>query len=245
MELFWKKKQEQDLKAAEPIMVAEPIESAPKSTQAGLEEAAKRLAASLRLYADGSYAAKKAVPDEELTAAHYKVQIARKIATEGRIAYALGRCLPEHMAHWHAWSKRDDLMDWVGFDATNITSFQTMEESGGRRVVVTTNDFTYRDRLYRLVFRDSGLSSAPDDHVYIGEVHFYSGDTRVAKFDVTKDLMKEYSEWQFAEVTGFRVGTWMQEVLDMAAQIEASREQKMNRFSDERARKAADEIDLG
>lgn len=243
--MFWKKKQEQDLTAAEPVVAAGPTEPAPKSTQAELEEAAERLAASLRAYAEASYAAKKAVPDEELTAAHYKVQIARKIATEGRIAYALGRCLPEHMAHWHAWSQRDDFMDWVGFDATNIKASRTTEEDGVRRVVVSTNDFTFRDRQYRLVFRDSGLSSAPDDHVYIGEVHFYAGDNRVAKFDVTKDLMKEYSEWQFADLTGFRVGTWMQEVLDMAAQIEASREQKMNRFSDDRARQAADEIDLG
>lgn len=243
--MFWKKKQEQDLTAAEPVMAAEQIEAAPKSTRENLEEAAKGLAASLRSYAEASYAAKKAVPDEELMDAHYKVQIARKIATEGRIAYALGRCLPEHMAHWHAWSQRDDFMDSVGFDATNIKASQTTEEDGVRRVVVSTNDFIFRDRQYRLVFRDSGLSSAPDDHVYLGEVHFYAGDSRVAKFDVTKDLIKEYSEWHFADLTGFRVGTWMQEVLDMAAQIEASQEQKMNRFSDQRARQAADEIDLG
>lgn len=243
--MFWKKKQEQDLKTDEPLMAAEPIEPGPKSTQAELEEAAKKLAASLRTYAEASYAAKKAVPDEELTAAHYKVQIARKIATEGRIAYALGRCLPEHMAHWHAWSQRDNFMDWVGFEATEIKATRTTEEDGVRKVVVNTNDFTFRDRQYRLVFRDSGLSSAPDDHVYIGEVHFYAGESRVAKFDVTKDLMKEYSEWQFADLTGFRVGTWMQEVLDMAAEIESSRAQKMNSFSDERARQAADEIDLG
>ncbi|TBY66241.1 hypothetical protein E0H51_34080 [Rhizobium leguminosarum bv. viciae] len=243
--MFWKKRQEQDVEAPEPVMEAEPIEPAPQSTQAELEKAAKELAASLRAYADASYAAKKAVPDEELTAAHCKVEIARKIATEGRIAYALGRCLPEQMAQWHAWSQRDDFMDWVGFAATNITSSRTAEEVGAGRVVVTTNDFTYRGRHYRLVFRDSGLSSAPDDHVYIGEVHFYAGDNRVAKFDVTKDLMKEYSEWQFADLTGFRIGTWMQEVLEMSVEIEASQEKKMNRFSDERARQAADEIDLG
>ncbi|KQZ55128.1 hypothetical protein ASD54_07565 [Rhizobium sp. Root149] len=243
--MFWKKKQEQDLKTDEPLMAAEPIEPGSKSTQAELEEAAKKLAASLRTYAEASYAAKKAVPDEELTAAHYKVQIARKIATEGRIAYALGRCLPEHMAHWHAWSQRDDFMDRVGFEATEIKATRTTEEDGVRKVVVNTNDFTFRDRQYRLVFRDSGVSSSPDDHVHIGEVHFYAGESRVAKFDVTKDLMKEYSEWQFADLTGFRVGTWMQEVLDMAAEIEASRAQKMNSFSDDRARQAADEIDLG
>lgn len=100
--MFWKKKQ--DPKEAQLDMAAVPTEPAPRSTQEDLERAAKRLAASLRAYADASYAAKQAVPDEKLAAAHYKVQIARKIATEGRIAYALGRCLPEHMAHWHAWS---------------------------------------------------------------------------------------------------------------------------------------------
>lgn len=136
-------------------------------------------------------------------------------------------------------------MDWVGFEATNIRSSRATEECSGRKVEVTTNDFTFRERPYRLVFRDSGLASAPDDNVYIGEVHFYAGDNRVAKFDVTKDLMKEYSEWQFADLTGFRVGTWMQEVLDMAAQIETSRERSMSQFVDERVRQAADEIDLG
>ncbi len=41
-------------------------------------------------------------------------------------------------------------------------------------------------------------------------------------FVVTKDLMKVYSEWQFSDVKGFRVGDWMQEDLDMAAQVETT-----------------------
>jgi hypothetical protein len=121
------------------------------------------------------------VLDEELKAAHHKVQIARKIVTEDRIAYALGRCLPEHLAHWHGWSQREDFMKWVQFDARNITSFRTTEEIGVRRIEVTRNDFTFRDRPYRLVFRDSGLSSTPGDNTYRGEVHFFSGETCVAK----------------------------------------------------------------
>jgi hypothetical protein len=111
--MFWKKKQDQVV--VEAVPAAEPIQPAPKSKQEVLGDAAKKLAASLRSYADASYAAQKPAPDEELMAAHRKVEIVRKIATEGRIAYALGRCLPEHMAHWHTWSKRDDFMKWVGF----------------------------------------------------------------------------------------------------------------------------------
>ncbi|MBY5318562.1 hypothetical protein [Rhizobium leguminosarum] len=241
--MFWKKKQDQ--RAAEPAMAAEPIRPASKSKQEDLEEAAKKLAASLRSYADASYVAQQPAPDEELKAAHHKVQIARKIVTEGRIAYALGRCLPEHMAHWHAWSQRDDFMKWVQFDASNITSSRATEEIGVRRIEVTTNDFTFRDRPYRLVFRDSGLSSAPGDNTYRGEVHLFSGEVCVAKFSVSKDLMDEYAQWEFVDVSGFCVGTWMQEVLDMAAQIEGSQERSMNQFVDDRAREAASDIDLG
>ncbi|NTF66252.1 hypothetical protein, partial [Rhizobium rhizogenes] len=141
--MFWKKKQD---RAPEPVRVAEPIRPAPKSKQQELEAAAKELASSLRSYADASYAAQQPAPDEERKAAHRKVEIARKIVTEGRIAYALGRCLPEHMAHWHAWSQRNDFMKWVGFDASNITSSLAKEEIGARRIEVKTNDFTFNER---------------------------------------------------------------------------------------------------
>lgn len=240
--MFWKKK---DQRAAEPVATAAPIRPASKSKQEELEDAAKKLAASLRSYADASHASQQSAPDEELKAAHHKVHMARKIVTEGRIAYALGRCLPEHMAHWHAWSQRDDFRDWVKFEATDITSYRTTEEIGVRRIEVTTNDFTFHGRPYRLVFRDGGLSSAPGDNTYRGEVHFFSGDICVAKFSVSKDLMDEYAQWEFVEVNGFRVGAWMQDVLDMSAQIEASSERTISDFIDERARKAADDIDLG
>ncbi|WP_108082124.1 hypothetical protein [Agrobacterium pusense] len=242
--MFWKKKQGADTVAAEPVMAAEPTKSG-KTKQDELDAAAKELATSLRSYADASYAAQQVAPDEELRAAHNKVHRARKIVTEGRIAYALGRCLPEHMAHWHAWSKRDDFRTWVKFDATDITSSRATEEIGVRRIEVTTNDFTFKDRPYRLVFRDGGLSSAPGDNTYRGEVHFFSGEICVAKFSVSKDLMDEYAQWEFVDLSGFRVGSWMQDVLDMAAQIEGSQERAMNELVDDRVRQAADEIDLG
>ncbi len=85
----------------------------------------------------------------------------------------------------------------------------------------------------------------PGDNTYWGEVHFFSGDICVAKFDVSKDLMKEHAQWQFVDVKAFRIGTWMQDILDIAAQIAASNQRQMNRFVDDRVRQAANEIDLG
>lgn len=240
--MFWRKKQ--DRVAAEPVPEAKPTKSATSSLEE-LEDAATKLAASLKHYSDASYAAQQPAPDQALAVAHRKVEIARRLVRESQIAYALGGCLPNHMAHWHAWSQRGDFMKWVGFEASKISSSLVREEIGARRIEVTTNDFTFNDRPYRLVFRDSGLSSAPGDNNYHGEVHFFSGEICVAKFDVSKDLMDEYAQWQFVDVTGFRVGTWMQDVLDMTSQIDASRERTIRDFVDERARKAADEIDLG
>lgn len=241
--MFWKRKRE-ETNTTQPVAEFEPLKPAPKSKQEQLEDAANKLTASLKSYADASYAAQQRAPDEELKTARQKVAIARQIATEGRIAYALGRCLPEHMAHWHAWSQRDDFMKWVGFEATNITSSLSQQEDGARQIAVTTNDFTFRDRQYRLVFRNEGLSYAPEDPFYTGEVQFFAEGVCVAKFDVTKDLRKEYSEWQFADVTGLRVGAWMTDVLDMASQIESFRERSTSDFVDNRTRKAADDIDL-
>lgn len=92
--MFWKKKQ--DRVVAEPIAAAEPIKPTPKTKQEELEEAANKLAASLRTYADASYAAKQPAPGEELNAAHRKVSIARKIITEGR---EQGRSAPDLGGH--------------------------------------------------------------------------------------------------------------------------------------------------
>lgn len=141
--MFWKRKKAKLSEQEAPVAV----EVTPKTKQEELEDAAKKLAASLRSYADASYAAHQPPPDEELKAAHRKVEIARKVVRDGRIAYALGRCLPEHMAHWHAWSQRDDFMKLVGFHASNITSSRAQEEIGVRRIEVTTNDFSFRGGL--------------------------------------------------------------------------------------------------
>lgn len=42
-----------------------------------------------------------------------------------------------------------------------------------------------------------------------------------------------------------RVGDWMKDVLDMATQIDAFRERSMNKFVNDLARSAANDIDLG
>jgi hypothetical protein len=241
--MFWTKKQPVEKQVA----ARSELPAAPKPmTEAGkLNEAASVLALSLNAYSEAAYRAAKSSPDAELQAAHEKVGAARTLVEKGRIAYALGRCLPEHMKHWPSWIEREDFKKYVGFAASDINANKTKEADSAREIEVSTIEFTFNDVRYRLTIRDKGYSPAPGDPFRLGEVELFVGNERVAKFDIVEDYSKEYSNWQFSEVRALKVGQWMQDVLDMAAQIEASSRQKLDKFHDDRVREAAREIDLG
>lgn len=87
-----------------------------------MEEAADKLAASLNSYSEAAHRASQPESNAELETAYKKVELARKFVLEGRLANALGQCLPEHVRHWPAWSHREDFQNWVGFDATDIAA---------------------------------------------------------------------------------------------------------------------------
>lgn len=239
--MFWKKPAPQRQEPARP----EPVAPAPMNAAKKLDEAASRLAASLTAYADASYRAALPDPDAELKAAYDKLSAARKLVTEGRLAFALGRCLPEHVKYWPSWIKREGFQNNVGFAASEITATEAEEDDGLRNISVKTIDFTFKDTPYRLILRDRGMSYAPGDPTRLGEVELLASDERVAKFEIQEDISKEYSEWTFSEVRALKVGPWMQDVIDISSQIEASRKRRMDSFHDDRAREAAKEIDLG
>ena len=241
--MFWKKKEPTSQRDFQQPVA--PVIEKPKSNAQQLEEAASELAASLRSYSDASYLASQSKPDAELTAANEKVTAARKLAQEGRLAYALGRCIPEHVKHWPAWIQREDFQTWVGFQASNIVAAETKEEDGSRKIKVSTIKFVFNDRRYYLILRDRGMSYVPDTAERFGEVELFVDEQRVAKFELIEDLMKDYSRWEFSDVRALKVGPWMKDVIDMATQIEASDQRRTENLIDERIVKAAQEIDLG
>jgi hypothetical protein len=244
--MFWKKKQPAGrIDAAGPAQPAPPAAPKPKTPAERLNEAASTLAASLAAYSEAAYRAAQPGADAELQAVYDKVNAARELVTKGRLAYALGRCLPEHVKYWPSWIKRDDFEKYIGFAATEISATETKEEDGSREIKVSTIDFTFNGGRFRLILRDKGMSYAPGDPFRFGEVELFTGIERVAKFKIMEDVLKEYSEWEFSDVRALKVGPWMQDVLDMSAQIEASRRLRMDEFQNERAREAALDIDLG
>ena len=216
----------------------------PKTKESPLEDVTSKLAASLKAYSEVAREALQPKASAELEAAHEKVDRARVLVLEGGIASALGTSLPEHVKYWPAWSQRDDFREWVGFGATEITAKKSEEISGSRTISVCTIDFAFKDASYRIILRDCGMSYVPDSLEKLGKIELFVEGRRVAKFDLVEDLSTEYSAWSFSEVRALEVGPWMKDVLDMAAQISASRRRRTDDIVDTRVRETAREISL-
>lgn len=241
--MFWRKKKQPE----EPRFTAYDAPEPPRKNSPAdkLNDAAETLAQSLNAYSDAAWRASKTEPDKELVEARAKLAAARKIVTEGRLAYALGRRLPEHIEHWPSWIKRDDFWKWVGFDAQEIQAYQHEEQDSSRTVKVVTVDLRFKDQSYRLVLRDRGMSRDFESMDKLGEFELWHFDQLVAHFDLIERLEKEYSQWEYSDVRALRVGPWMKDVLGMATQIEASSQRRMDDFIDDRTREAGKNIDLG
>lgn len=241
--MFWKRKLPATIDASV-ALASDPVEQS-RSKLESLQEAADKLASALSSYSEEVYRASQSEPDPDLEEAEAKVSAARKLVTEGRLAYCLGRCLPEHMKYWPSWSQRDGFEALVGFEASEIVATSSESEDGSRKVKVATIDFTFNQTKYTFVLRDRGFSYVPDTAEKLGEVELHANSQRVAIFDVVDDVSKEYSEWQFRDVRALKVGPWMKDVIDMATQIEVFDRKRTTDFLDDRTKNAARDIDLG
>jgi hypothetical protein len=239
-EMFWRKKPQPEPSRRKTTV----HEHVSKSLVDQLNEAADKLASSLHTYSEAAYKAAQEVPDNELIEARAKVKAARKLVMDGRIAYALGRCIPEHVKHWPSWITRDDFHKWVHFDAQDIAVYAHDEQDGSRNIKVVAVDFTFNQNRYRFVLLDRGMSYVPDSLEKLGEVQLWLGELVVAKFDVIEDLDDEYSEWQFSDVRALRVGLWMKDMIDISTQIEAGRRKGPEEFLDNQTLDAARNIEL-
>lgn len=238
--MFWKKSSRVPAAPIPPIRPA-----VPKTEPEVLREAESSLADALRAYSEAAHKAAQPKADTVLKEAYNTVAAAEKLVKEGGLGHALGRCLPEHVKYWPSWSKRDDFRKYVGFDAEKVTASSYEEQGTYRTVKVSTIAFTFKETRYQLNIRDEGMSAAPGDPYRFGEIELIADEKVVAKFGLVEDVSNEYSTWTFSDVRALSVGPWMQDVLDIAAQVEATNQKKRNDFHDNRARLAASKIDLG
>jgi hypothetical protein len=231
--MFWKKKSPPQEQRIDELRLQRPKAVSRK-------EAAERLAASLREYSDVLAREMRTQRDQEVLDSQAKIDAAMKIVSEGRLAYALGRAIPEAIKSWPRWIERDDFDTYVSFDAQDIQAVAyTEKDQISRDIEVVDVAITFNGNPYRFVLRDRFFPGYPH-----ADIELWDQDTLVAHFYLGHSD-DEFPHFKFETINAFRVGPWMKDVLTMAAQIEAFNEQRRQTFHDDQVRQIGRNIELG
>ena len=156
---------------------------------------------------------------------------------------ALAPTLLEEVKHWPSWSQREDFFEYVKFPATDISGTKETDETNGTKT--TRVNFSYQGNPYGLVFIDQGMSQwATDDYSARGKVELIYRGHSVLGLDISQDLSKEHYRWRWNNVFAFLPGTWMKDLVEMAAIIEQSQQRLFEDFIEKDAFERAGRIKL-
>jgi hypothetical protein len=138
---------------------------------------------------------------------------------------------------------RNDFRQYVKFLAEDISGSQATDEA--KRTKTTRVQFLYNGNPYGVVFIDEGMPQwTTDDHNACGKVHLIYQSHVVLGLDVSQNLSKEHATWRWNNVFAFIPGTWMKELIEMAAHIEGSQAQYFEDFTANDALERARQIKL-
>jgi hypothetical protein len=182
-------------------------------------------------------------PNAEVEEAKRLVARARRVVAEGGLGPALAPTLLEHVKYWPSWSIRDDFQQYVKFPAEDISGSQ--ESDPANRTKTSRIYFTYRGNAYGVVFVDEGMPQwTNDDHNAYGKVQLIYQGHVVLGLDISQDLSKEHYTWRWQNVFAFIPGTWMKELIEMAALIEVGQQHYLDDFVNKDALDRARQIKL-
>lgn len=215
--MFWRKTKPPQ--AVEPATIVQEVSRSPET------HISQAILAYQRAFAD---TLRRSV-NTDVEKAKQLVARASKIVGESGLGPALAPTLLDHVKYWPSWSKRDDFHQYVKFPAEEISGSEETDE--GKRTKTSRVQFLYNGNPYGVVFVDEGMPQwTSDDHNAYGKVQLIYQGHVVLGLDVAKNLSKEHATWRWNNVFAFIPGTWMKELIEMAAQIEASQSQYFEDF---------------
>jgi hypothetical protein len=229
--MFWRKTKPPQ--AIEPATPVPPVRQVSRSPETDIAQA---ILSYQRAFSDSL---RRSV-NTDVEKAKQLVAHASKIVGESGLGPALAPTLLDHVKYWPSWSKWDDFRQYVKFPAEDISGSEETDEA--KRTKTSRVQFLYNGNPYGVVFVDEGMPRwTSDDHNAYGKVQLIYQSHVVLGLDVSQNLSKEHATWRWNNVFAFIPGTWMKELIEMAAQIEASQSQYFEDLVDndalERARR--------
>jgi hypothetical protein len=231
--MFWRKTKPPHVLEPPPPM---PVQQASRSPEADIAQA-------ILSYQRGFSDSLRRSVNTDVDEAKRLVARASRIVGDSGLGPALAPTLLDHVKYWPSWSTRDDFRQYVKFPAEDISGSQEADEA--KRTKTSRVQFFYNSNRYGVVFVDEGMPQwTNDDHNAYGKVQLLYQSHVVLGLDISQNLSKEYSTWRWNNVFAFIPGTWMKELIEMAAHIEASQAQYFEDFTDKDALERARQIKL-
>ena len=200
--------------------VAESARTAEDSQKA----AAKRLAAALAGYTEQLRISQRPDPDIDLESARRKMELAKRIVTEGGISQALCGSLLGEVLRWERGIKQTDFLDNLPFEANEIRV--DVQRPAGIRLKADVA-FVFEGRRFQIEHLDRGERAGFDmnDTFRHFKVDLYADDHLVLALDVSHSVRGPHS-FASSTVTALVPGDWMQDLLRISAKIESHTQRK-------------------
>jgi len=215
------------------------------SSEITLMDKADEVANALSEFARFAYNMGQGRPDAELDAAKEKVAAATKIVIEGRLAYALLRQLLEEVKYWPSWSKRDDFEQYKNLNCELLSAENNSVGDPNQRHEETVVKFIYNGRTYTFMFLDKGWSVLPGSTERYGVASLNDETGSVLSMECVLDGAVEFSYWQFLSLKVLRLkDVWTQDLLQIATDLELSREREREDYNNKEILEAARHIEL-
>jgi hypothetical protein len=168
---------------------------------------------------------------------------AHRIVGDSGLGPALAPTLLEEIKYWPSWCQREDFQQHVKFPASDISG--STETDPNNETKTSRIHFSYAGNPYRLIFVDQGMSRwASDDPCARGKVELIYRGHSVLGLDISQDLSKEHYQWRWNAVFAFLTGSWMKDLIEMAAIIEDGQRRLFDDYLEKDALDRASRIKL-
>jgi hypothetical protein len=195
-----------------------------------MTDAENEFSRALIAYRDAYEASIETLGNDEAEMARRLIAKARYVVRVGGISGSLLLLLKETQY----WQSSGDASGNSRHRRLNAEDIEISTHKKSDTACETLVSFVYKGESYRLSFVDLGWSSLADEKFHHGRVEFHTQGELVLGLDIADDKDPHDPHWTDFGLYAFRVGDWIQPLIEMSVDIEASKnkESQMHESAD-------------